>query len=762
MKRLPTCLVFLWCICSCKPSAEQQSHAYMQQLLKETALQSAHPGNLFDNATRIRHFDSLFRENPDRYEYLYQKALDLLGHGDAQAAATVFDKLLQYRKQGRLHASFGEQQAASLESYLALSYLRLGEQENCIINHTSASCLFPVQPAGFHQLPEGSRNAIRQYTDILRQNPDDLSARWLLNIAYMTLGQYPGEVPPQWLIPDSCFQSDVAVKRFQDIASQTGFDIRGLSGGLIVDDLTGDGYLDILISEWGPDKPLRFFVNNADGSFTEKTQEANLSGLYGGLNMIQADYNNDGWLDVFVLRGAWLGTYGNHPNSLLKNNGDGTFTDVTAIAGLLSFHPTQTATWNDFNRDGWIDLFIGNETSSAQAFHPCELYLNNRDGTFREAAEQAGVAVSRVSFRINPLYVKGVTSGDYDNDGWPDLYVSTGGGTNLTQNFLFRNQGVDKQGLVSFKDITREAGLGGTNSTFTTWFWDYDNDGWLDILAAGYWKGQGGTITQDLAAEYLGMPYDAQKGLLYRNKGGTHTPPAFKDVSQQTHLDRILYAMGANFGDFDNDGWLDMYLGTGDPSLGSVMPNLMFRNAGGQYFQDVTTAAGVGHLQKGHAVAFSDIDNDGDRDLLMSMGGAFQGDVFQNAWFENPYQDHHHWITLRLEGTRTNRAAIGTRVALTIKENGQLRKIYRDVNAGGSFGASTLRLEVGIGEARQVEAIDIFWPNSPVQQFHEVAANRFYHIKEGDPQLQKVPLKRLKFDATPAPHDHHAQRLEAF
>ena len=739
----------------------------MLRLLQQVQATTAHPNNFYANATRIHHFDSLLQSDPDNLSYHYQRALDLLRYGSSSAAAQELEALIQARDAGQLDRHLNPNERASLEGYLALSYLRQGEQENCIINHTAASCLFPIQPAGFHQRPQGSQQAITRYTDMLQRNPDDLSARWLLNIAYMTLGQYPDQVPEAWLIPDSSFRSDYPAKSFSDRAASIGFDIRGLSGGLVVDDFTNDGYLDIMVSEWAQDRSLRLLINQANGKFVETTSQAQLDGLFGGLNLVQADYNNDGWLDVLVLRGAWLQDYGHHPNSLLKNNGDGTFTDVTEAAGLLSFHPTQTATWNDFNGDGWLDLFIGNETASATSFHYSELYLNNGDGpdgypTFREVAQEAGVTVSTIGTRIAPMFVKGVTSGDYNNDGWPDLYVSTGGGNNVTPNFLFRNNGPNAQGIPTFTDVTQEVGLAEPNSSFTTWFWDYDNDGWLDIFAANYWKADEPSITSAMAAEALGLPHKAATGRLYRNQGDGpdgYPPdghPTFADVSDSAHLNRILYSMGANFGDLDNDGWLDMYLGTGDPTLRSVVPNRAFRNAEGRFFQDVTTATGTGHLQKGHAVSFSDLDNDGDQDLLMSMGGAYQGDVFQNAFFENPYQDDHRWVALRLVGTQTNRSAIGTRVVLTIEEQGQERKIYRDVNSGGSFGASTLRLEVGLGNADRLKEVTVQWPMSGTQHFSELTMNTFYEITEGKPEACPLSLERLRFTHPPASHEHHA------
>ena len=751
VKNICNWLILLLSAAACGPDLEEQSHAYMLKLLKQTAAESATHENIFANDARIAHYDSLLQQQPDNPNYLYNNAVELLHHGNSREAATIFSQLLKLKKEDKLYGFLSPDMITGLEHQLALSYLRLGEQENCIINHTSASCLFPLQPAGFHEMEEGSRQAILHYQNILEAYPNDMQARWLLNIAYMTLGEHPEGVPEQWLIPDSAFRAEQNVKAFRDIASAIDFDIRGLSGGLVVDDFTNDGYLDILISAWGQKDQLRFFVNNADGTFTEQTREANLTGLFGGLNMLQADYNNDGWLDVFILRGAWLREHGEHPNSLLKNNGDGTFTDVTQMAGLLSFHPTQTATWNDFNQDGWLDLFIGNESTGAQSFHKSELFINQKDGTFVNVAEQAGVVVNQVGFRPTQYYIKGVTSGDYNNDGWPDIYVSTGS-LNTTQNFLYKNQGLDENGKLHFRDVTKEAGLNAPMSTFTTWFFDYDNDGWLDIFAASYLRSGGrGSITEDVAAEYLGKPHTAEKGFIFRNnQDGT-----FSNVSTQLGLDKIMYSMGANYGDFDNDGWLDFYLGTGNISLSSIMPNKLFRNNDGKAFQDVTASAGVGHLQKGHAVSFADLDNDGDQDLLMSMGGAFQGDVYQNAFFLNPYEDGNHWISVDLQGQQTNRSAIGTRLTITVEAKGQERKIYRWISSGGSFGASPLRVEAGLGSATEVKSLEIQWPNSEPQHFEGLTADRFYRIVEGKPEAEVVELKRLYFEQN-TEHQHHS------
>ena len=310
----------------------------------------------------------------------------------------------------------------------AICNLRLGEQQNCLTNHTIESCLLPIRSLGVYQRQEGPREAVKILDETLRRYPKDLKAIWLLNIAHMVLGEYPDKVPQQWLVPPKVFESDYDIKHFTDVSSGAGLDVPGWAGGCVVEDFDGDGFLDVMISSWEIHTQLRYFHNNGDGSFAEWTQRAGLIGEVGGLNMVQTDYNNDGLPDVLVLRGAWLRGAGKYPNSLLRNNGDGTFEDVTEEAGLLSFAPTQTAAWFDYNGDGWIDLFIGNESYGTNVF-PCELYRNNGDGTFTECAAEAGVT--------SMGFIKGVVAGDFNNDGRPDLYLSNRGGAN----FLYRNDG---------------------------------------------------------------------------------------------------------------------------------------------------------------------------------------------------------------------------------------------------------------------------------------------------------------------------------
>jgi hypothetical protein len=332
--------------------------------------------------------------------------------------------------------------------------------------------------------------------------------------------------------------------------------------------------------------------------------------------------------------------------------------------------------------------------------------------------------------------VKGVTSGDYDNDGWIDIFISTLNGKKI----LLKNEG--KAGKLYFRDVSEQAGLTrNQNQTFPTWFWDYDNDGWLDILVCEY------QFTNSLAwysaAEAMGSAKDILgRVFLFRNKhDGT-----FEEVTEKVGLNKVAFAMGSNFGDIDNDGYPDIFLGTGNPQYESLVPNKMFQNIKGEKFLDVTTSARVGSLQKGHGVSFADLDDDGDEDIFIKMGGAFVGDAYQNSLFVNPGQNNNHWIGISLEGARNNRAAIGARIKVTFKENGVERSVYHDVNSGGSFGGNPLQGHIGIGAATMIESIEIKWPvGNFVQVFKNIRPDQHLKIKEGNPAIVSSQPRKVNF-----------------
>ena len=263
--------------------------------------------------------------------------------------------------------------------------------------------------------------------------------------------------------------------------------------------------------------------------------------------------------------------------------------------------------------------------------------------------------------------------------------------------------------------------------SFATWFFDYDNDGWPDIFVAGYSY----RSYEDIGAFEIGHPYHAEIPRLYRN----HHDGTFEDVTAKVHLDRAILPMGANFGDLDNDGWLDLYLGTGESSYRALLPNRMFRNDRGIAFQDVTTSGGFGNLQKGHAVAFGDLENNGNEDVFEEMGGAFPGDTYQSILYHNPGHGN-HWLTLSLEGVQTNRAAFGARICLTVATAHGPRNIYRTVGYGSSFGGNPLRQHIGIGAAQRVEKLEVTWPTSHiVQSFTNIPADQTLFLREGDKSL---------------------------
>lgn len=606
-----------------------------------------------------------------------------------------------------------------LRRNLGIAYLRSGEISHCIDMHNSDSCLFPLKDGGVWANPAGAIKAIEYFEEFLRFKPDDLGVRWLLNIANMAAGTYPDGLSAETVIPASSIESAHKVGRFREIAPDIGLDAFNLSGGAIMDDFDSDGFLDIVTSSFYPCESLLYYHNNGNGTFDDWTKKANLSELVGGFNLAHADYDNDGLLDIFVLRGAhWGLVYGRQFNSLLRQNRDGTFTDVTKSSGLGdTAFPCLGAAWADYNNDGNIDLYIGNER------FPDQLFRNNGDGTFTDVAEQAGVD--------DKAYARAMNWGDYDNDGDPDLYVS-----NLGQpNRLYRNNGDG-----TFSDLAKELGVAinePSNRTFPTWFCDVNNDGWLDLFVASY----NGATLGDVAADYLGLPAKGVRCKLYQNDGTGH----FIDVTKKMDLEHVVQAMGANYGDIDNDGFPDFYLGTGAPPFSFLVPNRMYRNLGGKGFADVTISAGVGHLQKGHGIAFGDLDNDGDQDIFAQMGGAYPDDGFYNAMFENPGNSN-HWITIKLIGTESNHAAIGARIELVVETEEGERSIFNVVGSGGSFGASSLQQEIGVGAADRIKKLEVHWPASDTRQrFSDVEVDQFIEITEGAETYRVLERKPIRF-----------------
>ena len=604
--------------------------------------------------------------------------------------------------------------ASQLEAVLGVAYLHKSEMENTVFREPDDKCIFPPHPGAKYDNVADSAKAVAYFSKYLARKPADVQTKWLLNLAYMTMGKYPAGVPEKYLISPNVFESRENIGHFVDVAPLTGLNVVSMANGVVVDDFDNDGLLDVMISSYNVCEPLHYFHNNGDGTFTDHAAQAGLADQLGGLNMIQADYNNDGCMDLLVLRGAW-----EFPmrKSLLRNNCDGTFTDVTKEAGLATpATRTQAAVWADFDNDGFVDLFVGNENG------PSQLFRNKGDGTFEDISRSSGV--DKIAF------TKGVVAADYDNDGYVDFFVSNLYGAN----FLYHNNH-DR----IFAEVAQRAGVQLPDSqSFASFFFDYDNDGFPDLLVNSFFFS-----ADESLRSYLGLPHSATTLKLFKNmKDGT-----FKDVTTDVGLDKVYAPMGANFGDVDNDGFLDIYLGTGGPEYGFLLPKVLLRNDRGKSFVDISASAGIGDLHKGHGTAFADLRNGGQEDILTSMGGATPGDAHAFRVFENPGNDS-DWINIQLVGVKTNRAAIGAGIKITVDNKGLgTRSIFRTVGSGGSFGASPLAQHIGLGKSARMLNVEISWPASnTLQKFSNIRPNQFIQISEFAKEYKTLTPKHFRFE----------------
>ena len=656
-------------------------------------------------------------------------ARDHLRFGDASEAIRLLSDALDIERQESPEVSH----EAELLEELAIASMKMGELDNCVSPDGRLMCVLPLEDSSVHKNKQGASGAVEYLTQLLEIEPNDfhknIRAMWLMNVAHMALGTYPDGVPSEYRIAPDALKSDYDIGRFEEIAPYAALYAVNTAGGSIIDDFDNDGLPDVMTSTWDPCEPIAYYRNRGDGTFADLSEKAGLSGQLGGLNITQADYDNDGWMDALVMRGGWMKARGQMRMSLLRNGGDGTFSDVTESAGLAKpAYPSQSAAWADYDNDGDLDLFSCNESmreagaESTALMFPSQLFRNVGGRQFEDVAQDAGVQ--------NWRYCKGSAWGDYNNDGDPDLYISNFG----EDNRLYRNNGDG-----TFSDVAAELGITAPSDSFATWFWDYNNDGWLDIFVAGY-----GEDIEDVAADYMDLKNDGTTPRLYRNLGGI----GFEDVTRENGLWRVHLTMGANFGDLDNDGYMDIFLGTGAPSYDALAPNMAYRNNAGNRFQDVTFSGGFGHLQKGHGASFGDLDNDGDQDLFVQIGGFYPGDGFVNALYKNPGHGN-HWLSVKLVGIQSNRAAIGARIKITVVDaDGTRRKIYSTVSNGSSFGASTLTQEIGLGQAREIASLEVRWPASGIRQdFNSVPLDSHISIREGadDYDILDLPPVPLGF-----------------
>jgi hypothetical protein len=670
--------------------------------------------------------ESLEKNQAMLAQYLFSAKVGENGVGSADLVQAQFALAQLYTYEGKmeraqelLRALYGivSQNYPSflpqLVEALGINQFHGSEMKSNVYSNPGERCLVPtfrkttVQPAKEH-------SEIETFSSYLKHMPNDLEVRWLLNLAYMHQGGYPEQVPPEFLIAPDVFGTEKSVGRFKDVAPEVGLDDFAMAGGLIVDDFDNDGLLDVIKSSFNMCDRLRYFKNEGNGTFLDRSRQAGFDLQLGGLNVIQADYDNDRCLDVLVLRGGWEWPM---RRSLLKGNCRGEFNDVTRESGLLEpLAASQSAVWADFDNDGYLDLFVANERG------PAQLFWNKRNGTFEEIGKAAGVDRS--------TFAKAVVAADYDGDGWADFYVSNLFGDNL----LYKNNR-----NRTFKEVAGTAGVQKPLASFAAWFFDYDNDGWQDLFVTSYYMS-----TEETVRSLLKMPVNAETLKLYRNLGnGT-----FEDTTAAAGLDRVLMPMGGNFGDFDNDGFLDMYMGSGSPTLVALVPYVLWHNQAGKRFVDVTTSAGVGEIHKGHGVAFASLRNDGQEDILTVVGGAVPSDAHAMRVFASPGNDN-DWIELKLVGVKSNRSAIGAKIRVVVEyPDSSKRVIHRIVGSGGSFGASPLRQHIGLGNRAKVRELTIDWPVSHARQrFTNVRVNQLYEITESSDKYRPIAVKKVVFGA---------------
>jgi len=270
---------------------------------------------------------------------------------------------------------------------LAQAWLREAENQNCIERHNADCCILPIRAGALHTVRRPAERARELYQSVLAEAPDNLSARWLVNLTTLLLGEPLDELLPEVRLPAQAFGLVAGEPQFRDVAGSAGVDASSLAGGVAVEDFDGDGWLDVMTSTCDPRGPLRYFHSRGDGTFEERSDSSGVSEQLGGLNMITADYDEDGDQDALVLRGGWLLDYGRIRRSLLRNDGGERFEDVTRAAGLAEpAYPSQAATFGDFDGDGDLDLYSGNESrveieEGGKGDHPSQLFRNDGHAT---------------------------------------------------------------------------------------------------------------------------------------------------------------------------------------------------------------------------------------------------------------------------------------------------------------------------------------------------------------------------------------------
>src|ERR1051325_9608823 len=505
---------------------------------------------------------------------------------------------------------------------------------------------------------------------------------------------------------------------FKTLAPGTRYLIDTMGGGGGFIDYNGDGLLDIYLvcytqtPQSDPNAKLRdaLYRNNGDGTFTDVTSSAGISTSMWGMGMAAGDYNNDGWQDIYIT--------GYGASKLYRNQGNGTFADATMQGGVNNKQWGASAAFFDYDNDGYLDLYVCNYLKfDPEGKVPCQLfegrpfciiaqfkgstsvlYHNNRDGTFTDVSERAG---------ISKLVGKGlgVIALDYDNDGRMDIYQANDG----DPNFLFRNLGNG-----TFTELAMEAEValdpdGVVRGGMGVDAEDVDGDGYQDIFVTNF---------------------SAQTNAFWHNNGdGT-----FSETTNQVGLGRISIPMsgfGTRFFDYNNDGLVDLFVLNGHPfePISKVFPEttyaeppFLFENTG-KGFRDVAPEHGAAlkRFYLGRGLAVGDIDNDGDSDLLLMSAGE------SPVLLRNDGGNRNSWLGIKLAGTKSSRDAIGARVTLRV---GDARRSKQLLGGTSYCAASDLRLLFGLGANQKIDEVEVRWPSGQTSSMKNVAADRYLTIRE--------------------------------
>lgn len=748
---LLTSFLSLGTITSCrsdKRKAYEQAPGSIPEILDSLYRHQKFPGCFIRNELAEQYFEkriAALDKNSDAIELARLQlglADQLISDNRVDTAIVILKHIRQVvRQTNELSPSEKKDALDIITNSLCVAFVRKGELQNCATNHNATSCILPLQAEALHRDESGSDSAVAYLVQYLHENPKDSRMIWLLNIAAATINRHPQAVPQEFRIDFDKYSRGNNFARFTDVAAEKDINRFGHFGGVGVEDFNNDGLPDIFVTSTPLNANVRLYLQTRDSGFVDYTQQAGLTGITGGGNTHHADFDNDGLTDILITRGGWLGASGFQPNSLLKNKGNGRFEDVTIKAGLLSYKITHTACWADFNNDGWLDFFAGHENQSFDEFKPgpfadckSELFLNNKNGTFTEVGSACGINIT--------AWVKGSVWLDYNRDALPDLYVSVFGENNL----LYRNDGADKNGQTHFTEVAKQAGVDLPVFSFPVAAFDINQDGWDDIFVNGF-----NMDNTSMGLEYLGRIAPENPVMVFINqKNGT-----FKEEAKVMGLNRSIYAMSLNYGDLDLDGFPDLYCGTGYGDLAALFPNILLQNKNGQQLLDVTSASGTGHLQKGHGIAISDIDCDGDNDIYTELGGFLSGDGFWNACFENP-GNNNQWISLKLQGTRANRSAIGARIKLTVTHAQGTQEIYARIATGGTYGCSQLQQLIGLGQATAIQKAEVFWPGETTAKIYSgLELKKAYRLIQKNSVPELLEYTAIKSKAASAAHHQH-------